>query len=271
MEFMIKTMFMILVVCQVVLFSQTNYLMTLTNPVQNDSKSLEFEIKIKSSDTDFILSSYQCSLTFNLNLLENDSISLEYLSNSSQLGNAPISIIGYDSSDGINKLIFVSGIGSDVISKEEKLIGKFKISSSVDFTVDNLHLMWNFTGSANTILTGTDFADITVPNNHLNFDNSITDINNSEITPTQFELYQNYPNPFNPITKIDFVVPQKGIVKLTVYNLLGEKVIELLNNEISAGKHSVEFNGSQLASGAYIYKINVAGKYSEVKKMILMK
>lgn len=253
------------------LLSQTDYLMYLTNPVQNDSKSLEFEIKIKSLDTDFLLSSYQCSLTFNLNLLQNDSISLEYLSNSSGLANLPINIIGYDSTDGINKLIFVSGIGSDLISKEEKAVGKFKIYSSVGFTVDNLNLKWNFEGSANTILTGTDFADITVPTNHLNFDNTITDINSQEITPNKFELNQNYPNPFNPNTKIDFTLPKKGIVKLNVFNMLGQKVIELLNKELSAGKHSIQFNGSNLASGTYIYKINIAGKYYKAKKMILIK
>lgn len=271
MEFMIKKIFMILVVFQIALYSQTDYLMTLANPIQNSTKTLEFDITIKGSDTVFLLSSYQCSLTFNLNLLESDSISLEYLHDSSELGNPPINIIGYDTTDGMNKLVFVSGIGSDSISNEEIIVGKFKILSTVDFTVDDLNLKWNFNGIANTILTGSDFNDITVPSNHLNFDNSITAIKDLEEIPTQFELNQNYPNPFNPTTKIEFTIPQKGKVKLIVYNMLGEEVAELINKEVAAGNHSVQFNGRNLASGAYIYILNFANQYSEAKKMILMK
>lgn len=271
MEFMIKKIFMIFVVFQIAIYSQTDYLMTLANPIQNNTKTLEFDIKIKGSDTIFLLSSYQCSLTFNLNLLESDSISLEYLHDSSELGNPPINIIGYDTTDGMNKLVFVSGIGSDSIANEEKIVGKFKITSTVDFTVDDLNLKWNFNGIANTILTGSDFNDITVPSNHLNFDNSITSINDSETIPNQFNLNQNYPNPFNPTTKIEFTVPAKGNVKLIVYNMLGEKVAELINGDVAAGNHTVQFNGRNFASGAYVYILNFADQYSEAKKMILMK
>ncbi|MEJ5305043.1 MAG: kelch repeat-containing protein [Ignavibacteria bacterium] len=85
-----------------------------------------------------------------------------------------------------------------------------------------------------------------------------------------FALYQNYPNPFNPITTIKFSLPEKTNVKISVYNLLGQKVKELLNETRDAGTHTINFDGSGLPSGIYFYKIE-AGKYTEAKKMILMK
>lgn len=85
-----------------------------------------------------------------------------------------------------------------------------------------------------------------------------------------FELYQNYPNPFNPTTNIRFSLPEKSNVKLDVYNILGQKVMTILNEVKDAGIHSVNFDGSRLASGTYIYRLE-AGKYSAIKKMVLMK
>lgn len=85
-----------------------------------------------------------------------------------------------------------------------------------------------------------------------------------------FELYQNYPNPFNPITNIRFSLPEKSNVKLDVYNILGQRVMTILNEVKDAGLHSVNFDGSRLASGTYIYRLE-AGKYLAIKKMVLMK
>jgi len=268
---MLKTMFFLLTAFQLTTFSQESYFMELTNPIQINSKTLEFDIKIESTDTDFTLSSYQCSFSFDLNVSQNDSICLNYIENTSELENFPINIVGYDTTDGMNELIFVSGIGNDLITVEEKSIGKFSICATVDFSLEDLNLMWNFSGSANTILTGTNFYDITEPANHINFDNSITDIYNSVVIPDRFELSQNYPNPFNPTTKINFNLPEKGIVKLTIYNTLGEKVLDVLNDSFEAGLHTVEINGSQLPSGVFVYKLNVEDKYLAVKKMMLLK
>ena len=253
------------------MFSQTDYLMSLSNPVQISSNTLDFDIIIKSTDTNFILSSYQCALSFDLDLGQNDSISLNFHDNSSEIGNPPFNIIGYDSTDGNDKLLFVSGIGTDIITTEEKVVGRFQINSSMNFSIENLRLLWNFDGSSNTILTGSNFVDITEPSNHLNFENTVTDIDNLEVVPNQFELAQNYPNPFNPSTTINFSIPQKGNVKLIIYNMLGEKVKQVLNKEMNAGQYSVRFNGKNLASGGYIYHLDVDGKYSAVKKMMLVK
>ncbi len=98
----------------------------------------------------------------------------------------------------------------------------------------------------------------------------------SSIQPANFELLQNYPNPFNPSTKIDFNLPSESYVKINVYNLLGEKVKELLDSRESAGKHYAYFDAGDLASGVYIYQVtaeSVAGKnfFRKEMKMVLLK
>jgi len=88
--------------------------------------------------------------------------------------------------------------------------------------------------------------------------------------PTEYVLEQNYPNPFNPSTKIDFSIPTDNSVQIKVYNVLGMEVATLLNEHRQAGTHNIEFNASNLSSGIYFYKI-ISGKYSEIKKMILLR
>jgi uncharacterized membrane protein len=92
------------------------------------------------------------------------------------------------------------------------------------------------------------------------------DINN----PNGYALNQNYPNPFNPSTTINFVIPNSELVKLTVFNSLGQEVAVLLNEVVTSGQHSVQFNASYLASGVYLVKMN-AGNFMGVKKMNLLK
>jgi Secretion system C-terminal sorting domain len=95
-----------------------------------------------------------------------------------------------------------------------------------------------------------------------------------EVLPTKYELMQNYPNPFNPSTKIKFSLPEDAKIAINIYNILGEKVASILNKELKAGFHQVDFNsktaGYGIASGVYIYTIQTKN-FSQVKKMILMK
>ena len=80
---------------------------------------------------------------------------------------------------------------------------------------------------------------------------------------TEFSLKQNYPNPFNPATTIEFSLPFDSQVKISVYNLVGEKVAEVINKNLTAGSHKIYFNASQLTSGVYLYKmdaVDAAGK-----------
>jgi hypothetical protein len=91
-----------------------------------------------------------------------------------------------------------------------------------------------------------------------------------ELIPDLYALEQNYPNPFNPSTTIKFALPQDSKVNLTVFNILGEEVGQLINQEMKAGYHQIEFNASHYASGVYLYSIT-AGDFVETKKMVLMK
>jgi Secretion system C-terminal sorting domain len=93
---------------------------------------------------------------------------------------------------------------------------------------------------------------------------------NADIIPAKYELGQNYPNPFNPVTHISFGLPKDGVVSLKVFNTQGQMVGELLNGYKQAGTYEVVFNAAGLASGLYFYRIE-AGKFSEVKRMLLVK
>jgi len=88
--------------------------------------------------------------------------------------------------------------------------------------------------------------------------------------PKEYNLAQNYPNPFNPVTKIRYSLPQQSNVSLIVYNILGQEVITLVNEQQPAGNYEVSFDATNLTSGIYLYKIQ-AGDYSDVKKMILLR
>jgi len=88
--------------------------------------------------------------------------------------------------------------------------------------------------------------------------------------PVSFELHQNYPNPFNPSTVIEFELPANSEVRLEVYNMLGQRIATLVNEQKSAGRHQVSFDASALSSGIYIYRIS-AEDFQQTRKMMLMK
>ena len=93
---------------------------------------------------------------------------------------------------------------------------------------------------------------------------------NSGIFPNNFTLEQNYPNPFNPVTMINYQLPMTCKVELSVYNLLGQKVVTLVNKKQPAGRYEVHWDASSFTSGVYLYRLQ-AGNFLETNKMILMK
>ncbi|MCK9280515.1 MAG: T9SS type A sorting domain-containing protein [Melioribacteraceae bacterium] len=97
-----------------------------------------------------------------------------------------------------------------------------------------------------------------------------TDIEGENNKPNNFTLLQNYPNPFNPSTIIKFALPYEESVKLTIYNSLGENVVELINHTIEGGLHSVSWDAKSYPSGIYYYTLS-AGNYTASKKLILLK
>ena len=98
----------------------------------------------------------------------------------------------------------------------------------------------------------------------------ITAVEDQNDIPISFNLSQNYPNPFNPSTKINYSIALSSPVILKIYDVLGNEVATLVNEEKPAGSYEVNFNASQLSSGIYFYKLQ-AGNFISTKKMILLK
>jgi hypothetical protein len=93
---------------------------------------------------------------------------------------------------------------------------------------------------------------------------------NATEIPDVASLEQNYPNPFNPTTSIRFGIPAKSEVTLDVFNMLGQRVAQLVNSEMNAGYHTIGFDASSLSSGMYIYRLQ-AGNFTATKKLMLVK
>ncbi|MCX6641254.1 MAG: T9SS type A sorting domain-containing protein [bacterium] len=133
-------------------------------------------------------------------------------------------------------------------------------------------------GNSNVYVTGYGWGSLT------NYDYatvkySATDLPNWQLPvttafgaplPTEYRLEQNYPNPFNLSTTISYELPEAGFVKLSVYDVSGRLVTTLINGWREAGNHEVTFDGSGLAAGVYVYRLQ-AGEYTGVQKMVLLK
>jgi len=128
---------------------------------------------------------------------------------------------------------------------------KFRVRDGIDGSILNKEL--------------TEGTEIIIPANL----NALV-LESSGILPLTYELSQNYPNPFNPSTVIKFQIPNDGIVKLAVYDVLGREVNMLVNNFQPAGAYEVKFNASVLASGVYFYRLTV-GDFDEIRKMMVVK
>lgn len=99
---------------------------------------------------------------------------------------------------------------------------------------------------------------------------SLTGVKAENFNPVTYSLSQNYPNPFNPSTIIKFTIQNPGLVTLRIYNILGQQVATLVNEQMKTGSYSYTFDGSRLSSGVYFYNIN-AGSFISTKKMLLLK
>ncbi len=107
-------------------------------------------------------------------------------------------------------------------------------------------------------------------NLYFNSSNLVSDVNEKTLEVKVYSLEQNYPNPFNPSTTIKFSIPEQTNVTLKIFNSIGQEVASLLNGQMAAGNHSVDFNASKLSSGVYFYRID-SPSFTSTKKMILIK
>ena len=106
--------------------------------------------------------------------------------------------------------------------------------------------------------------------NHLNSESKGFGSGKISVNSDDYKLYQNFPNPFNPATIISFKLNQSGFVSLKVYNLVGQVVAVLVNENKEAGTYSTQFDASELSAGIYLYKLQVNG-FTSVKRMTLIK
>jgi photosystem II stability/assembly factor-like uncharacterized protein len=95
--------------------------------------------------------------------------------------------------------------------------------------------------------------------------------NNNKNIPDKFGLSQNYPNPFNPVTKIDYTVPQNSLITIKVFDIIGNEIATLVNENKKTGTYDITFDGSLYSSGVYYYKMNTSTGFTQTKKMILVK
>ena len=98
----------------------------------------------------------------------------------------------------------------------------------------------------------------------------ISNVEKTESLPSEYSLSQNYPNPFNPSTTISFKIPKTDFVSLKIYDALGNEIKTIVNEIKTAGKFSVNFDGSNLPSGVYFYRLT-SGNFSKTKKLLLLK
>lgn len=122
------------------------------------------------------------------------------------------------------------------------------------------------------LFNGKFFDVILTSGNSITINKKLTDLKIRPVFRNKFEysLLQNYPNPFNPITNISFTLKKKSFVELKVFDILGNEIKTLISDELPEGHHSIKFDGKDLASGIYFYKLK-ANDYTDVKKMILIK
>ncbi len=133
----------------------------------------------------------------------------------------------------------------------------FDTNVVVDSTYTYGVIAYNLIGNSDTSNTVTIIID------------PITNVNQID-EPLTYSLEQNYPNPFNPTTKISYQIPELSFITLKVYDVLGNEIITLVNEEKSVGSYEVQFDGANLTSGIYVYRIQ-AGSFIQTKKMIMLK
>ena len=148
--------------------------------------------------------------------------------------------------------------------------GPFKLKSNEPIDMIAAYIVGRGTDALNSITVTREIVEGVIQE----YDNNFPRLTYKPGPPTNpiisYELYQNYPNPFNPTTTIRYAIPDDGIVTIKIFDVLGQQVATLKNEFQKANRYEVQFNSKGLASGVYIYKLQV-NDYSESKKMIVLK
>ena len=199
--------------------------------------------------------------------------------NSSNANNwVKLNLVGVESNrDGIGSWIEVYNNGSMFIRETHCGISYMSQNSSSliigageETAIDSIIIKWAGSGNIDILRNVAVNQTITVEEG-----STITSVENEEFVPAEFVLEQNYPNPFNPSTTIKFKLTENSYVTLNIFNVLGEEIAILINNDLSEGRYEVNFDALYFNSGVYFYQLTAYGysgiKLTSVKKMILSK
>lgn len=187
-------------------------------------------------------------------------------------------VVKFDAQTGDTLMTGQTGFGintTDIIFDETGTLYGVKGTGNVE---SDLFIIDQTTGTG-TLIASTGIKDIRGIGYSLN-DQPVSVESSEDLIPSEFTLSQNYPNPFNPSTKINFTLPQTSDIKLTVYNLLGQTVKVLIDNQMNAGSHSVLWNaddnfGNKVSSGVYFYELKAGSddgsNFNQIRKMVFLK
>jgi outer membrane protein assembly factor BamB len=177
--------------------------------------------------------------------------------------------------------VYVTGLSNDMFTQglcytlKYNSVGELKWQHRFDAPHSIFETPYSiFLDDSNNVIVGGDFTDSTNGTNFFvmkikqKLGTGIIQTNNS--LPEKYSLTQNYPNPFNSNTKIKFSIPKTGYAKIEIYDVLGRKVKELLNQELSFGSYKVDVDASNLSSGIYYYRL-ITKEFIEMKKAVLLK
>ena len=166
--------------------------------------------------------------------------------------------------DNISKVPYIINVADSVVISYDDTIS---VRHKAEYVMDNDYAGLMIWALSYDYLTDKSQPLLKSIRNSFNYTSVNND--NSEVI-NGYKLMNNYPNPFNPSTKIEFEIPEKSFVKLSVYNLTGQEVSKIFKGNLEAGKYIKTFNASHLASGVYYYKLT-SGKVALSKKMMLVK
>jgi hypothetical protein len=260
-----------------------NYKLNLTNMTYTSEKTLEFDIYLTNaneSKQEFRYALGQYFIDINSKFANSGTLTYSIVKSDLPESMRPGSI----AVSGNQLRMSVNQINPDFeslpvvpSSKPGLLIAKMKLENTADrFSKEDFDLKWsddekNFRTKIVAFTDGK-LMEVTDIRSHIvDLDNNANSpINESTSIPTEFSMNQNYPNPFNPTTNLEFGISELGFVSLKVYDISGKEVATLINEVKSPGRYQIKFDGSNLGSGVYFYKIT-AGNFSAVKRMFLIK
>ena len=263
--------------------NELNYKLNLANITFTSEKSIEFDLYLMNgneSKNEFRYALGQYFLEINPKFANSGTLTYSIVNSELPESMRPGSI----SVSGSHLRMSVNQIRTDTRNfpaipsdKPGLLIARMKLETSADkFSREDFNLKWS--ADENNFRTkivafeNDKLVEVTDNRNHyMDLDNNGNGkVQNITELPTEFSIDQNYPNPFNPVTTINYSIPNTQYTVLKIYDIAGKEVMTLVNETKPAGRYQVKFDGSNLGSGVYFYKIT-AGNFSAVKRMILIK